>query len=108
MGADGNQEGVPNSMLEAMATGVPALATFHGGIPEAVEDGVSGILVAEGDWESLAKRMLKLASDPEAYRAMSHAAANAVADKFEQTRQIRALEGYYEEAMAMGGKSPTV
>src|SRR5205814_10160010 len=48
-GSDGNQEGVPNSMLEAMATGLPVFATRHAGIPEAIEHGVSGVLVAEGD-----------------------------------------------------------
>ncbi len=39
MGADGNQEGVPNSLLEAMSTGLVALGSHHGGIPEAIEHG---------------------------------------------------------------------
>lgn len=99
IGNDGNQEGVPNAMLEAMAMGIPPLATRHGGIPEAVEDGVSGILVEEGDWEGLAGRMLKLAGDSTAYRAMSRSAHQAVVDKFEQSQQIRALEGFYAEAI---------
>ena len=42
-GADGNQEGVPNSMLEAMASGLPVFATIHGGIPEAIENDRSGV-----------------------------------------------------------------
>jgi colanic acid/amylovoran biosynthesis glycosyltransferase len=54
-GADGNQEGVPNSMLEAMASGLPVFATVHGGIPEAVENDRSGILVAEKDLKSRAR-----------------------------------------------------
>ena len=63
-GRDGNQEGIPNSMLEAMATGLPVFATEHGGIPEAIENGVSGVLVPERDDEALARAMLNAAQDP--------------------------------------------
>ena len=97
LGADGNQEGVPNSMLEAMATGMPVLATRHGGIPEAVES--SGILVAEGDEEALAQAMRDLALNPERYAGMSAAARREVSAKFELGAQVRALEGFYAEAI---------
>ncbi len=99
LGKDGNQEGVPNSMLEAMATGLPVLATRHGGIPEAVEDGVSGILVDEKDYKALAEAMLALANQEEDYRKMSEAAHLAVADKFDLPAQVRVLESYYEEVL---------
>jgi len=98
LGTDGNQEGVPNSMLEAMATGLPALATHHGGIPEAVDHGVSGFLVAERDPEALGAAMLDLAADPVRYAAMAAAASQAVAERFEQSRQIAVLESCYSEA----------
>ncbi len=60
---DGRVEGVPNSILEAMALGLPVVATRHGGIPEAVVDGETGRLVPEHAPESLARAVLELA-DP--------------------------------------------
>lgn len=99
LGADGNQEGVPNSILEAMAAGVPPLATFHGGIPEAVEHGISGLLVAERDDAALAREMIALANSPERYAAMSAAAAARVAAQFDIRATVRALEGFYDEAI---------
>ena len=56
---DSNQEWVPNSMLEAMASGLPVAATRHGGIPEAVTEGLNGLLVAERDTQGLAASLLK-------------------------------------------------
>ena len=98
LGADGNQEGVPNSMLEAMAAGVPPLATFHGGIPEAVEHGTSGLLVAERDHAALAREMIALAKSPDRYAAMSAAAAARVAGQFDIRATVSALEQFYDEA----------
>ncbi|XHR28874.1 MAG: glycosyltransferase [Chthoniobacteraceae bacterium] len=102
IGPDGNQEGVPNSMLEAMATGMPVVATRHGGIPEAVEEGVSGYLVAERDAEALAEALERITADPARYRRMGAAAARAVAEGFESHSQARTLERFYAEAAGMG------
>jgi colanic acid/amylovoran biosynthesis glycosyltransferase len=99
LGADGNQEGVPNAMLEAMASGLPVFATRHGGIPEAVEDGVSGVLVNERDHQALGNALIKWTHHPEDLGRLAEAGARAVAASYEQEAQARALEDLYFEAL---------
>jgi colanic acid/amylovoran biosynthesis glycosyltransferase len=99
VGGDGNQEGVPNSMLEAMATGLPVFATEHGGIPEAIENGRSGILVQERDDEGLALALLERAANAEGLAALARNGAEVVRKHFEQSGQTRQLEDYYLEAI---------
>lgn len=98
-GADGNQEGVPNSMLEAMASGLPVFATTHGGIPEAIENRVSGVLVPEHDADALGRELIAAAEKPEFLGTLAKNGAAAVADKFEQRAQVRQLEDCYFEAL---------
>jgi glycosyltransferase involved in cell wall biosynthesis len=98
-GADGNQEGVPNSMLEAMASGLAVFATEHGGIPEAIEQGKSGMLVKENDDEALARALLDAVAHPDQLTAIARNGADSVRQKFEQRAQTRKLEDYYFEAM---------
>ena len=104
--ADGNQEGVPNSMLEAMATGLPVFATIHGGIPEAIENGVSGVLVPEGDAAALARELIRLTGQPDVLSRIAFRGAEEVAAKFEQRAQIAKLEEYYFEVMRASQTSP--
>ena len=99
IGADGNQEGVPNSMLEAMASGLPVVATHHGGIPEAVEHGVSGWLVQEDDWEGLASGLLSILQDDALRRRLANGAREGVEAKFSRQSQIEALERNYGEVL---------
>ena len=94
-GRDGNQEGVPNSMLEAMASGLPVFATRHGGIPEAIENKVSGILVNERDHRALGDGLIETAKSPDRLRTMGHVASESVAKNFNQTGQTRWLEEIY-------------
>jgi colanic acid/amylovoran biosynthesis glycosyltransferase len=98
-----DQEGVPNSVLEAMATGLPVAATRHGGIPEAIDHGRTGWLVPEEDHAALANAMQQIACLPDVLREMGLRARAAVTDRFEQDGQIDQLESFYEEAIAMNG-----
>lgn len=71
--ADGNQDAPINVLKEAMAMGLPVLSTYHGGIPELVQDGVSGYLVPERDSEALAARLGDLLNHPERWESMGQA-----------------------------------
>ena len=72
--AKGNVDGLPNVILEAMASGLPVVASAISGIPLAVEDGVTGLLVPEGDGPACAAALAALALDPPRRAAMGTAA----------------------------------
>jgi colanic acid/amylovoran biosynthesis glycosyltransferase len=103
-----DQEGVPNSVLEAMATGLPVAATRHGGIPEAVDHGRTGFLVAEEDHVGLANAMQLITSSPALLKQMGERAHRTVIERFGQDAQIDQLESFYEEAITMNGTSEPV
>jgi colanic acid/amylovoran biosynthesis glycosyltransferase len=96
-----DQEGVPNSVLEAMATGLPVVATRHGGIPEAVEDGRNGFLADEEDHIGLANAMEQITRSPGLVKEMGLHARDMIAERFAQKAQIDQLESFYEEAIRM-------
>jgi len=96
---DGNVEGIPNSMLEAMMSGLPVLATRHGGIPEAVTNGKEGILVEEKDAEGLGQAMEKIAQTQGDLEKMSQAAREKVMEQFSQEKRTVQLAALYEEVL---------
>ncbi|MEO7932869.1 MAG: glycosyltransferase [Chthoniobacterales bacterium] len=98
-GLNGDQEGVPNAMLEAMVTGMPVIATRHGGIPEAVEHGVSGLLVEEKNVAALTEAFLAVGRDGTLLQDLSIAASERVRTHFDRQKQARLLEDYYDEAI---------
>lgn len=104
MPPDQNQEGVPNSMLEAMATGLPVLATTHGGIPEAVTHERTGLLVPERDVDALSAGMQEITASSEQLYIFGQAASRTVREEFEHGIQIEKLESYYDEARGLGAR----
>jgi colanic acid/amylovoran biosynthesis glycosyltransferase len=96
-GADGNREGVPNSMLEAMASGAVAVATDHGGIAEAITDGVSGLLVPENDASALAAAVLRVMGDDSLRLALGRGGRKAVEGKYSQELQSQHLIRLYKD-----------
>ncbi len=98
-GADGNREGVPNAMLEAMCSGAPVIATTHGGIPEAITDGVSGLLVPENDAGALAGAWLRMLRDDALRADLGHAGHEVVKDRYSQAAQSIQLAEHYKTLM---------
>lgn len=84
--ADGDQEGIPVSLMEAMASGVPCLSTLHSGIPELIEDGRSGWLVPERDAVALADTLMRIQRGDFDLAAIARRARDTVDARFNQRR----------------------
>ena len=91
-------EGLPIAVLEAMALGLPVVATAVGGTPRAVTDGVQGRLVPSGAPDQLAAALRELVDDPDRRRAMGTAATDR-AREFDIERAARQLESLYAEIL---------
>jgi colanic acid/amylovoran biosynthesis glycosyltransferase len=81
--ADGDEEGIPNVLKEAMALGLPVIGTRHAGIPELIEDGVSGLLVPERDELALADALQHLAGEPGRWAALGRAGRTRIEREYD-------------------------
>jgi glycosyltransferase involved in cell wall biosynthesis len=96
----GSMEGIPTVIMEAMATGLPVLATEHAGIPELVEHGRSGYLVPENDIPALAHYMLEFARQEDRWAELGWYARQRVEQNHNVATQISKLEDVYQSIAA--------
>lgn len=92
-------EGTPNVVLEAMAAGVPVVATAVGGTPEILGQGALGRLVPPRDVDALVAASLELAADPGSARALAARARAAVSERFSISAMVAATEGVYRSVL---------
>jgi glycosyltransferase involved in cell wall biosynthesis len=97
---DGDTEGLPTTILEAAAVGLPVVSTRHSGIPEAVVDGETGLLGAEADPVALAGNIARLLDDEDLRRRLGRAARERVRARFDLSAQTERLEALYDEVTA--------
>lgn len=96
---DGDEEGIPNTLKEAMALGLPVLSTVHAGIPELVEDGRSGFLVPERDSDALARRLMQLVDQPETWTTLGRAGRARIDAEFCIENQCDKLQRLYQSLL---------
>ena len=93
-------EGMPNAVLEAMAAGLPVVATTVGGMPEVVVDGVTGLLIPPRDPQALAQAINVLLVDPERRYEMGQTGRERVRQHFTVEHMVEETESLYEQLLA--------
>ena len=96
---DGDQDGIPVSLMEAMAYEIPCVSTSISGIPELIESGKEGLLVPEKDAAALADAIEKLAGDPELRAWLGSAGRRKVEQSFTLEGLARELDRLYRESI---------
>jgi len=100
VGTDGNRDGLPTVLIEAMALGVPVVATDVTGIPELVQDHRTGLIVPQRDPDAIARAIGRLLEDRSAAAALTRAARASVEAEFDLRRNATRLRSLLEEAAA--------
>jgi colanic acid/amylovoran biosynthesis glycosyltransferase len=98
--SDGDSEGLPSTIVEAARLGLPAVATYHSGIPEAVVHGETGLLCAEGDHAALAEHIRCLLADDARRTRLGDQARRHADTRFDLHTQTRLLEQLYDSVAA--------
>lgn len=95
--SDGNRDGLPTVLLEAMAVGLPVISTRLVGVPEIVEHGVDGLLVEPGDSAALAASLTRVLRDGELRDNLSRAGRRKVGQRFDVRRNVVQLREWLKE-----------
>lgn len=103
---DGDAEAFGMVFLEAALQGLPVVSYRHGGVPEAVEEGVTALLAPEGDVAALTAHLRTLLDDPDLARSMGEAGRARVLRDFDVVRQSALLEDLYAEAATRSPRPP--
>ncbi|MFJ7470101.1 glycosyltransferase [Peribacillus frigoritolerans] len=98
--ADGDVEGIPNTLKEAMAIGVPVISTNHAGIPELITNNKEGVLVQENNVDELADALEYMLSNREIWETYTVAARQKVEQKFNLAQQLQQQAEFYDELVA--------
>lgn len=99
-GKDGNQEGIPNALKEAMALGLPVISTYHSGIPELVDHMRSGLLVPERNPQRLAESIIYLIEHSDTWESMGKIGRQKIEEEFDIEDHLSRLEGYFYSLVA--------
>jgi glycosyltransferase involved in cell wall biosynthesis len=99
-------EGLPRVILEAMATGLPVVATSVGGVPELVIDGRTGLLVQPGDEEALADAVCRVLDNPDLAKAWGRAGREVAERQYEREANLRRYAEIIE-TVASSGRGPS-
>ena len=98
IGADGDRDGLPTVLLEAMALGIPAVSTTVSGIPEMIEDGVSGLLVGQRQPAALADALGRLLGSEELRARLASGALSVMRERFSIRRNVALLSERFATA----------
>ncbi|HVF92013.1 MAG TPA: glycosyltransferase family 4 protein [Blastocatellia bacterium] len=96
---NGDRDGIPNVLVEAMACGLPVVTTGISGIPEVVKDGINGLLVPTEDPEALADALIRIGQNRSLAYHLSCEAQSTVSERFDGERFAAQLAALFEEAM---------
>lgn len=94
--SNGNIEGIPNALKEAMATGLPSISTYHAGIPELIENQKNGLLVPESDPSALSYALGQCISNPILCQTFAKRGRETIEEKFNLEKQLQVQRSMYD------------